>query len=210
MPVILSKPHGKMLRSEEDLNDYKVINESFLTSDFLLSPVRYKTYLKNDHGFVITTVDDNPVCNLYFKFIFGQENLVQVQSIFVDKAYRGERLAQNAYKHLLCKYNILSDTEQTIDGANQWRIKLASDDDIVIHIIDNFPDSPELRCDENGEVIEYLFVDGVNPLNPSVWSSDLLDPRNEDPEFGYSVSESRESVVLRASLKIDCQKPSPQ
>ncbi len=201
MPEITDKDHVKELRDATKLSSFKLVNSyDYNTPD--APELRYSIFSSNidvllcvfDEENVIGNVDLSCISNSMLEGIFNYK-LLQVSSVVVDKEYRGLGIAPRAYKFLCENYTIISDNVQTIFGANLWKIKLASDADLSLSVVTNFPTNPQIFLNE------YSYNENSS-LDPEIWGVDFDDPRFIPTyDINACITDSKKNVVLVAAIE---------
>ncbi|WP_335923895.1 hypothetical protein [Shewanella indica] len=212
MPFITDKEHRVSLKSSEQrkADGFEQITSKPFTWVAGLDNCHYNFFRRQDgsQGCLSVTIDGLTIAELEFRFIedLGLDvTAVQIFSVFVHKDYRWLGLGPSSYPALLQNVDyIVSDNEQTESGAVLWGVKLASNEELSIRVLDRaLEGSPEFGLDGPEQHATFSFDGNSFSIDPStIWSIDDMQGRYEhELPFSPHTSECRRHVTLVASLK---------
>lgn len=211
-PQLLASEHDKEnLRSLEDLE----LNDSMVLVDccfeYGVGPndetIKISLMRSSSEGTVcMEVVIDNSTSSIIGNIDFDiwdddgsiLANGAAVYSAFVDPDYRAMGLALSSYKLLHNNFSLISDCEQTYDGAAFWKLKLSQESDIAVSVVITPEDTlPYKASNCHG----FIIYDGTQTSDePIIWGKEYFsDPA---PSFlNVHQIENRKDVRLLAVKK---------
>jgi hypothetical protein len=217
-PLILNDEHDKNILNVSDfvdsIPDLNLIDTFIVPNigvaqdavNVLVEIYKSSTYSK---GVAVFTRHDTKLCigNVEFEdarpaltmLLHPTAKCIQIRSVIFLEDYRGRGLGTAAYERLAQLFYLISDTRQTLGGAQFWKRTIANNPRLEITIVKDYDTIPYFIKTADDTVETYSVQRAA--LDPLIWSAqDLETQQNADSVLGIScgIGEHCESVVLVA------------
>lgn len=183
-PLILEKPFAKIIDNVDDFfcgNDYFLKVEAHYVSDQEpadegVSPFRVELYQSDKKGLVkVFTAQSEQVGTLVFNIAAIAESVsrntaIEVVSVYFDEEFQGEGLGLFCYELLSEHYDVISDSQQSVDGAVFWKNKVSVSEKLNVYVILDY--EGEATIVHSGSTGEPVIYTGDLSLSDNlIWSA---------------------------------------